>query len=63
MSRLIRPTSVEMRKPMPTVGVPKNSATMAPIRARVELILSALKTNGMAAGRRSLSSVASQEAP
>ena len=50
----MRPTSVEMRKPMPTVGVPKNSATMAPIRAKVELILSALNTNGSAAGRRSL---------
>ena len=42
---------------MPTIGVPKNSATMAPIMARVELIFSALKMNGSAAGRRSLSSV------
>jgi hypothetical protein len=30
-----RPTSIEMRKPMPTIGEPKNSATMAPISARV----------------------------
>ena len=33
MSMLKWPTSVEMRKPMPTVGVPKNSATIAPISA------------------------------
>ena len=39
---------------MPSVGVPKNSATMAPISASVELILSALKMNGMAAGRLQL---------
>ena len=52
-----RPTSVEMRKPMPTIGVPKNSATIAPIRASVELIFSALKTKGMAAGSRSFNSV------
>ncbi len=43
MSSPSLPTSVEMRKPMPTMGVPKNSATMAPIMARVELILRALK--------------------
>ena len=36
-------------KPMPTIGVPKNSATMAPISARVELIFSALKMKGSAA--------------
>ncbi len=42
---------------MPTVGVPKNSATIAPIMASVVLILSALKTNGSAAGRRSAVSV------
>ena len=46
MSMFMRPTSVEMRKPMPTIGVPKNSATMAPISARVELIFSALKMKG-----------------
>jgi hypothetical protein len=57
MSTLRRPTSVEIRNPMPTTGVPKNSATIAPIRARVELILRALKMNGAAAGRRSLKSV------
>ena len=39
---------------MPTIGVPKNSATMAPISASVELILSALKMKGSAAGSRSL---------
>ena len=48
---------------MPTMGVPKNSATMAPIMARVELILSALKMKGMAAGSRSLTRVCHQEAP
>src|ERR1700735_3363185 len=52
MSMLKCPTSVEMRKPIPTVGVPKNSATIAPIIAKVALILSALKTNGKAARRR-----------
>ena len=51
MSTFILPTSVEIRKPIPTTGVPKNSATIAPISASVELILSALKMNGMAAGR------------
>ena len=39
---------------MPTIGVPKNSATMAPINARVVLILSPLKMKGSAAGSRSL---------
>ena len=57
MSMFIRPTSVEMRKPMPTTGVPKNSATMAPISASVELIYSALKMKGAAAGSLSLNSV------
>ncbi len=57
MSMFMRPTSVEMRKPMPTTGVPKNSATMAPISASVELIFSALKMNGPAAGSLSLKSV------
>ena len=42
---------------MPTIGVPKNSATMAPISASVELIFSALKMKGAAAGSRSLNSV------
>src|SRR3712207_7198650 len=54
-------TSVEIRKPIPTMGVPKNSATMAPIRASVLLILSELKTNGKAAGRRSIKSVCRPE--
>ena len=57
MSMLRWPTSVLMRKPMPTVGVPKNSATIAPIIASVVLIFSALKMNGEAAGSRSLRSV------
>jgi hypothetical protein len=50
MSIAMRPASVEMRKPMPWVGVPKNSATMAPISAKVALIFKALKMNGSAAG-------------
>jgi hypothetical protein len=49
----MRAASVEIRKPRPTVGDPKNSATMAPIRASVALTLSAPKMNGVAAGRRS----------
>ncbi len=53
----MRAASVLMRKPRPTVGEPKNSATMAPIIARVELILSALKMKGRAAGSRSLTRV------
>ena len=53
----IRAASVQMRKPSPEMGEPKNSATMAPISASVELILSALKTKGSATGRRSASSV------
>ena len=54
---LMCPTSVLMRKPMPTVGVPKNSATIAPIIASVVLIFSALKINGKATGKRSFSNV------
>lgn len=57
MSTFMRPTSVEMRNPIPTMGVPKNSATMAPISARVELIFSALKMKGAAAGSRSFTRV------
>ena len=57
MSVFMRPTSVEMRKPMPLIGVPKNSATMAPIKANVALILSAPNMNGSAAGRRRASKV------
>src|SRR3546814_1288268 len=56
ISTFMRPISVEMRKPMPTIGVPKNSATMAPISARVELILRALKIKGSALGSRTLRS-------
>ena len=63
MSSDILATSIEMRKPIPLVGVPKNSATMAPIKARVELIFRALKMNGMAAGRLSLVSVWAGVAP
>ena len=59
----MRPISVEMRNPMPTMGVPKNSATMAPIMARVEAILSPLKTKGSAAGARSFQSVGQWPAP
>ena len=61
ISRFIRPTSVEILKPIPTIGVPKNSATMAPIKARVELILSALKINGIAAGSFSFNSFANSQ--
>ena len=42
---------------MPTIGVPKNSATMAPIIARVELIFRALKMKGSATGSRSMPNV------
>ena len=52
-STFIRATSVEMRKPMPTIGVPKNSATMAPIRASVVVIFNPFNRKGIAAGRRS----------
>ena len=53
----MREASVEMRKPRPWVGEPKNSATMAPIRARVALTLRALKMKGSATGRRRSSRV------
>ena len=53
MSSASRPTSVEMRNPMPRVGLPKNSATIAPIRASVVVIFNPLNRNGIAAGRRS----------
>jgi hypothetical protein len=46
----MREASVEMRKPSPEVGEPKNSATMAPISASVALTFSAPKMNG--SGRR-----------
>lgn len=49
----MRAASVEMRKPRPAVGEPKNSATIAPIRASVALTFSAPKMCGIAAGRRS----------
>ena len=53
----MRAASVEMRKPKPAVGEPKNSATMAPIRARVALTFRALKMKGSATGRRRSSRV------
>ena len=52
-----RAASVLMRKPRPSTGEPKNSATMAPINANVELIFSALKMKGSATGMRSDSRV------
>jgi len=55
-------TSVEIRKPIPTIGVPKNSATIAPISASVLLIFKALKTKGAAVGSRSFTSVTRYEA-
>ena len=45
------------KKPIPRVGEPKNSATIAPIRARVVAIFNPLKIKGRAAGRRSFTSV------
>ena len=42
---------------MPSVGEPKNSATMAPIKASVVQIFKPLKMNGAAAGSRSFISV------
>jgi hypothetical protein len=48
--------SVVMRKPIPVVGDPKNSATIAPISASGALTLSAVKMKGSAAGRRSIHS-------
>ena len=56
-STFIRPTSMDILKPIPTMGVPKNSATIAPISASVELIFMALKIKGSAFGRRSNRSV------
>ena len=53
----MREAWVEMRKPSPTVGEPKNSATMAPMSANVALTLSAPKMKGRAAGKRSARSV------
>jgi hypothetical protein len=49
MSKANLPTSVEILKPIPLIGDPKNSATIAPINARVEQILSPLKIKGIAA--------------
>ncbi len=49
MSTFMRPISIEMRKPIPDDRCPENSATIAPISASVELILSALKMKGAAA--------------
>ena len=49
--------TIEILNPIPTIGVPKNSATIATIRASVELIFRALKINGIAAGKRSLKRV------
>jgi hypothetical protein len=54
MSSASRPTSVEIRNPMPSVGEPKNSATIAPIKARVVQIFKPLNRNGAAAGSRSI---------
>ena len=45
MSTFKRPISADILNPIPTIGVPKNSATIAPISARVELIFRALKIN------------------
>ena len=50
MSTFKRPISADILKPIPTIGVPKNSATIAPISARVELIFRELKTNGKETG-------------
>ena len=41
---------------VPTMGVPKNSATIAPIIAKVELIFNALRIKGIAFGSRKLKS-------
>src|SRR5690606_16216990 len=49
-STFMRATSVEIRNPMPTIGVPRNSATVAPISARVEFNFSALNIWGSAPG-------------
>ena len=42
---------------MPEVGEPKNSATIAPIKAKVVQIFKPLKRNGAAAGNFRLISV------
>ena len=42
---------------MPTVGEPKNSATMAPIKAKVVQIFKPLNRKGAAAGNCSFRSV------
>ena len=42
---------------MPTVGEPKNSATIAPIKAKVVQIFKPLKMKGAAAGSRRSKSV------
>ena len=49
MSSASCPMLALIRNPMPTVGLPKNSATMAPIKAKVDAIFKPLNTNGMAA--------------
>ena len=46
MSNANLPTSEDMRKPIPLIGEPKNSATIAPINARVEHIFKPLKIKG-----------------
>ena len=51
-SRDSEPTLVLIRKPIPTEGDPKNSATMAPINASGVQTLRPLRTKGIAAGRR-----------
>ena len=56
ISIFIRPTSAEILNPIPTMGVPKNSATIAPIIAKVELIFNALRIKGIAFGSRKLKS-------
>ena len=53
MSNANRPASVEILNSIPLIGEPKNSATIAPINDNVEQILSPLKINGIADGKRS----------
>ena len=50
MSKASCPTEVDILNPMPRVGDPKNSATIAPIHASVVQIFKPLKINGIAAG-------------
>ena len=57
MSSANLPTSEDMRKPIPFIGEPKNSATIAPISAKVEQIFNPLKTNGKADGNLNLKRV------